>query len=152
MVTLSVASGPGGALGGTLTRAAVKGVATFTGLRLTGAGSYVLQAAGPAGVASAPAGAIAVTPAAASKLVVTTPPPASVAAGHPFDFAVTAEDAYNNPVATYGGTVTVTLSGGPAGGVLGGTLTATAAGGVASFTGLSLTKAGSTRLVAMPPA
>ena len=89
------------------------------------------------------------TPAAASKLVVTTPPPSSIAVGHPFDFAVTAEDVYSNPVASYGGTVTVALSGGPAGEVLGGTLVATAFGGVASFTGLSLTKAGAnSKLVA----
>ena len=148
MVTLSLASGPGGTLRGTLTRAAAGGIHHLSGLRLNGAGRYVIQAAGPAGVASATSGAIAVTPAAAAKLVVTTTTTSVIAAGNPFGFAVTAEDIYDNPVTSYGGTVTVALSDG----VLGGTLTATAAGGVATFSGLSLTKTGTTSLWPVPPA
>lgn len=44
-VTISLATGPGDALSGTLTRAAVAGVATFEGLNLVVAGEYQLGAA-----------------------------------------------------------------------------------------------------------
>ena len=107
----------------------------------------MIQAAGPVGVASVTSGAIAVTPAAAAKLMVTTTTPSVIAAGKPFGFAVTAEDIYDNPVTSYGDTVTVTISGDPAGGAR------RHAHGDGrqqqrSFTGLSLTKTGTTRLVA----
>jgi uncharacterized repeat protein (TIGR03803 family) len=43
-VTLSIGSGPSGALGGTLTATAVSGVATFSNLVLSTPGTYTLQA------------------------------------------------------------------------------------------------------------
>ena len=47
-----------------------------------------------------------------SSLVVTTQPPASVAAGSPFGLTVTAENSAGNAIATFNGTVTVALASG----------------------------------------
>jgi streptogramin lyase len=78
-----------------------------------------------------------------TQLVVTQQPPASVTAGSPFGFTVTAEDASGHVVSSFNGTVTVGLANNPGGATLGGTLTATASNGVATFSGLTLNKAAS---------
>ena len=70
-------------------------------------------------------GLTAVTP----NLVVTTPPPASVAVNAPFSLTVTAEDGSGNVATTYTGPVTLALSGGTSGAVFGGTQTVTAVNG-----------------------
>jgi len=77
-----------------------------------------------------------------SELVVTQQPPASVTAGSPFGLTVEAEDSAGNPITSFNGTVTVAL---PSyiGATLGGTLTVTASNGVATFSGLTLTRASS---------
>jgi hypothetical protein len=142
-VTVSLAGGPAGAaLGGTLTVNAASGVASFSALILTKAGSgYTIQASG-GGLATATSSAITVTPAAASKLIVLSQPPASVTAGSPFGFAVEVVDKYGNVVTGYTGSVTLALVAGPAGATLGGTLTINVVNGVATFSDLSLSKAG----------
>src|SRR5262249_34231254 len=84
-----------------------------------------------------------VTAAAATQLVVTTQPPASVTAGSDFGLAAAAEDAQGNVVTTFAGSVTLALASNPGGSTLGGTLTLTATQGVATFSGLTLDKAGS---------
>jgi hypothetical protein len=76
-----------------------------------------------------------------TSLVVTARPPASVTAGSPFGLTVQAEDNSGNLVASFNGTVTVALASSPGGATLGGTLTVTASGGIATFSGLTLTKA-----------
>jgi len=73
--------------------------------------------------------------------VVTHTPPSSLAAGSPFGLTVTAEDSLGNPITSFNGTVTVGLENNPGVATLSGTLTATASNGVATFSGLSLTKA-----------
>jgi hypothetical protein len=142
-MTISLAGGAGGAtLGGTLKVTAVKGVATFTGLTLTTAGTgYIIQAASGT-LTSVRIGAISVTPAAAAKLILTTVPPATAWVGDPFGVTVDVEDPYGNLVTSFKGSVTVALASNPGGSTLGGTLTATAAGGVATFSGLTLNKPG----------
>jgi streptogramin lyase len=87
--------------------------------------------------------AIGVATLTASQLVVTTQPPSTVTAGSGFGLAVTAEDSSGNPITSFNGTVTVALANNPGGATLGGTLTATATNGVATFSGLTLTKAAS---------
>jgi titin len=141
-VTIALDNNPGGStLGGTLTKAAVNGVVTFSGLTLNKVGSgYTLQATS-SGLTAAATGSISVVPAAASKLVVTTQPPASVTAGSGFGFAVTAEDKYGNVVTSYTSSVTVALSNNPGHSTLDGTLTVTPVKGVATFSGLTLNKA-----------
>src|SRR5205085_339630 len=95
-VTVALAGGPGGTLGGTLTVNAVNGVATFAGLSLTQAGGgYTLRAT--AGGLTAPTRAASgVIPAAPALLAVTAQPPTGVAAGVGFGMKVTAKDAYGN--------------------------------------------------------
>jgi hypothetical protein len=142
-VTVALSNNPGEAdQGGTLSVTAHDGVATFSGLTLDKAGnSYTLlvSVAGLAGVTTSP---FDVTAAAATQLVVTTQPPSSITAGTEFGLVVSPEDAFGNVDPTFNGGVAVALLNNPGGATLGGTLTATAQDGVATFSGLTLDKAG----------
>ena len=55
---------------------------------------------------------------------------------------MTAEDASGNVASSFTGTVTLALANNPGAAALGGTVTATAVNGVATFSGLTLNKAG----------
>ena len=114
-VTIALGSNPGGGtLGGTLTVTAVDGIATFSGLTLNKVGSgYTLKVSGGS-LTAATTRDIAVTPAAATHLVVTTGPPSSVTAGGGFGLKVSAEDAYGNVATSFTGSVTIALSSNPA--------------------------------------
>ena len=143
-VAIALSSNPGGStLGGTLTMPAASGVASFSSLNLNKAGSGYTLKASSGSLTAATTTAIAVTPAAASQLVVTTQPPASVTAGTGFSLTVKAEDKFGNVATSFTGSVTIALGSNPGGGTLGGTLTMTASGGVASFSDLNLNKTGS---------
>ena len=101
---------------------------------------------GPDGNLWLPSGAsiiVATVSSTQNDLVVTQQPPASVTAGSSFGLTVTAEDGSGNVLTSFNGTVTVALGNNPGGGTLGGTLTTTAVNGVATFSGLTLTMAGS---------
>jgi streptogramin lyase len=74
-------------------------------------------------------------------LAITQQPPAGVTAGNGFGLTLQVEDSSNNLVPSFNGTVTVGLASSPGGTTLGGTLTVAASGGVATFSGLTLTKA-----------
>ena len=141
-VTLSLAGGPGAALGGTLSAAASDGVASFSGLSIDRAGTDFTIEASAAGLTTATTGSFAVTPAAPAQLILQGGPPSSVTAGAPLGLAVAVEDVYGNVETGYGGDVTLGLAGGPAGAVLGGVTDEPATGGVATFFGLALTTAG----------
>ena len=82
------------------------------------------------------------TPAAASHLVVTSQPPASVQAGIGFGLIIVVEDAFGNVVTNFSGSVTLALGSNPGQSTLGGTLKVTVKNGVATFSGLTLNKAG----------
>jgi streptogramin lyase len=77
----------------------------------------------------------------ADHFVVTQPPPSSLTAGSPFGLTVQAEDSSGSLDSSFNGTVTVALANNPGVTTLGGTLSVTASGGVATFSGLSLTRA-----------
>ena len=140
-VTVAIASGPGGAsLAGTLTVTAVNGVATFTGLSVDEPGGYTFNISSGL-LISARTAALNVTPA-ATQLVVTTQPPASVVIGGGFGLTVSAEDASGNLATSFNGDVTITLGNNIGGGTLGGVLNVSAVNGVATFTGLSLDETG----------
>jgi streptogramin lyase len=153
-VTVSLANIPSGGsstLGGpNLTVSAVNGVATFSGLTLNkAAGGYTLEASssGTNAPAAVNTSAFNVAAAAATKLVVTSQPPATVST--PFGFAVAAEDPFGNVETNFSGTVIVTLAtnAGGAGTTLGGTTSlnispASATPGFVTFSGLSLNNAG----------
>ena len=116
---------------------------TFTGVTLTKADSgYQLDVSG-AGLAEGLSSGIAVTPAAASQVVITQEPPSSVTAGTGFGLLATIEDAYGNVVTSATNTVSIALANNPGGASLGGTLSTTASQGVVNFPGLTLTKAAS---------
>ncbi len=141
-VTVALANNPGGGtLGGTLTATANQGVATFSGLTLTTAASGDTLVVTSSGLSEAETSAITVTPLAASQVGITQQPPGSVTAGSGFGLQAAIEDMYGNVVTAASGTLTVSLANNPGGATLGGTLTATTSQGVATFSGLTLTKA-----------
>ena len=145
-VTLAIANNPGDStLGGTVTATAVNGVAAFTGLTISNAGSgYTLRAT----VNGLTAGTTDPFDAASDELV-TTQQPSSVVVGYPFGLVVSAEDGPGNVDASFNGSVTVALvnfgSNTP---TLGGTLTVTAVNGIATFSGLTIDQPGNYALMA----
>src|SRR6185437_2435961 len=81
---------------------------------------------------------VTVTPSAATQLVITSQPPATVAAGTGFGFSVAVEDAFANLEMGFSGNATVAILNNPAAATLGGTLVASISGGLATFSGLTL--------------
>jgi hypothetical protein len=124
--------------------AADAGAHTFTNLvTLKTAGSQAVTATDTAsGSLSGNQPGITVSPAAASQLLVTTQPPATVLAGAGFGLTVTAEDPYGNVATGFSGGVALALASNPGGATLGGTTSTSASQGVAAFSGLTLDKAG----------
>jgi uncharacterized repeat protein (TIGR01451 family) len=142
-VTVSLAANPGkGTLGGTLTVSASNGVADFSGLSVDQAATGYTLRLSSGSLAPATTTSFGVSPGSATQVVVTTPPAGSVTAGAGFGLTVSAEDAFGNVDPTYGSGVTVALAANPGGATLGGSLTVLASAGVATFTGLSLDRAG----------
>ncbi len=149
-VTLAVGVNPGsGALSGTVTVAAVLGVATFTDLSIDRSGTgYSLTATAP-GAATGGSAAFNVAPGVASRLIFTTQP-SSPFQGSAITPAVqvTAQDALGNTATGFSGTVALAVGANPSGGVLSGTTTAAAVAGVASFADLRIDSAGAGYTVA----
>ena len=137
---VSVFSADGNSLGGTLTVAAVNGVATFSGLTETTAGLDALIASTTT-LPEVETNLLTVAAAAATKLAVSAPS-SSVAANSPFSLQVQAEDPFGNVDLTFSGSVTLAMGTNPSGAALGGTLTVAAASGVASFSDLTVSKVG----------
>jgi hypothetical protein len=140
-VTLALGTNPGNAtFSGMLTATAVGGVASFPGLALDKPASGYTLTVSSTGLSGATTTAFNATVSGiAARLVVTTPPPATVSAGSSFGLAVTAEDSSGTVDTTFTGSVTLAVNDGA---TLGGTVTATAVAGVATFSGLTLTEAG----------
>ena len=142
VVTVSLASGVG-PLQGTSTATVSGGIATFTNLGDDTAETITLKFS--SGNLTAPTSAgIVVSPAAASKLVVTQQPSAAATAGASFitQPVVKEEDPFGN-VITSDSTHTVTVAHGTLGtaALQGSNLTVTLSSGVATFSGLSYDKA-----------
>jgi hypothetical protein len=130
----------GGNLLGTLTATAVNGVATFTGLSETIAGSFAITASAN-GLPSVDSDFFTVNPGSATTLMFT--PLDNVLANSTFTLTVNAVDSYGNIDPNFNGDVTVNLLSNPNGATLGGTLTQTAVDGTATFDDLTLDKIGS---------
>ncbi len=148
-VTIAVASGPGGlTTGSTTSVAAVSGVATFSNLVLDTSGSYTFTVS-DSGFTSATTGAISVSPAAASKLVLQQTPTTGTA-GQALSPSVSAavEDAFGNVVTSNTSTVTIALASGPGGLTTGSTTSVAAVSGVATFSNLVLDTSGTYSLKA----
>lgn len=139
-VTVGIAPSGASLTGSTTAVTNASGIATFTGLGITGVvGNYTL-AFSASGLTGTTSNSIAVTPGPASALSITTQPPASSPSGSAFSTAPTVQlrDASGNAVATSGVSIAAALNG-PAGGTLVGTPNATTnASGLATFTGLGI--------------
>jgi uncharacterized repeat protein (TIGR03803 family) len=142
-VTLSVATGTPGALDGTLSVAAVNGVASFSNISFSSVGAYTLLATDSS---------VSITGATSSSDFITGPPaqlvidqgPSQTIVGAPIAPAVTVEveDQFGNVVTTDSSNVTVALATAPVGGALGGPLTVAAVSGVATFSELWINQSG----------
>ncbi len=149
-VTVAISTNPGSStLSGTVTRAAVAGVATFNDLSLDRQGTGYRLSAVATGFTSAISSPFSIAAGPASRLAVAQQPSDSIAAS-PIAPAVqiAAEDAFGNRVPSFAGMVTIAIGSQPGGANLGGTTTVTATGGVASFTSLTLDLTGTYTLIA----
>ena len=143
-VTLAIGTNAGGGtLSGTTTVNAVGGVATFNDLSINKAGTGYTLTAASIGLTGATSGAFNVTAGAASKLTFDIQPGNTVAgAAISPAVAVRVEDASGNLVTTSAASVTLTIGTNPGGGTLSGSTPVAASGGVATFSDLSIDKAG----------
>ncbi|WP_233262159.1 S8 family serine peptidase [Vitiosangium sp. GDMCC 1.1324] len=141
-VSLSLQGGSGGTLGGTTTVAATAGVATFADLFVNKAANGYSLSASATGLTSATSGTFNVTPGAAAALSFSVQP-GNATAGVTFSPAVKVSilDSLGNLVTGASDPVSLALSG--SGATLGGTTTVAAVSGVATFSNLSIAKAGS---------
>jgi len=139
----------GGGAGGTVTPsqsiAFILGVLSGQSVTLSKSGSLVtITATDHGGTKTGVSGTFTVDPAAASKLAFTTSP-SGATGGATFSTqpVVTVQDAGGNTVTTDNSTqVTVAIGTNPSSGTLSGTKTVTVSSGVATFSGLSIDKAG----------
>jgi hypothetical protein len=140
-ITLDVESYPSGAVYSSFTTTTDdNGDATFDGISVSTAGSYVFVAT-DATTSTGNSNSFVVSPAAASMLVFGQQP-SNVATGIAIspNVVVDIEDQFGNLVTTDNSNVTLTLNSGD--GALNGTLMVQAQNGVATFSGLSLNGAG----------
>jgi uncharacterized repeat protein (TIGR03803 family) len=143
-VSLAILSGPtGGAISGTASAAAVAGVANFSGISFNLAGVYTLTATST-GLTSAIFIPFTVTAGAASALLITQQPTGATAGQSLGNTIVEVTDAHGNVVTSDASTVSVAASGGAA---LNGSTNTQAVAGVATFTGLTIDKAGTFTLL-----
>lgn len=142
-VTLALGTNPGNAtLGGTVSVAAVGGIATFSDLTIDSARTgYTIVASSP-GVANLTSSSFDVVSGPPVRLGFTVQPSnAEVNAAIAPPVTVRAFDAIGNPTGM-AGTITVELLDNPGGATLGGTLTQPTAGGIATFADLTVSAAG----------
>ncbi len=134
-VTVAIGTG-GGTLSGTATASAAGGVATFSGLTVTGTiGARTLTFAAT-GLTSATSASFNLSAGVATQIAIATQPVGGTAyAAFTTPAVVTIRDAAGN-VATSTATVTATIASG--GGALGGTTAVSAIAGVATFTSLTV--------------
>ena len=145
---VSVGISAGGTLTGTLTTAAVAGVATFSNVVPTKTGTAFTLSATDGSLAGVTSSAFNVTAGAPSQLTFGHQP-TTTTAGQAITPAVTVQilDANGN-LTTSGASVAIGISPNPTSAVLGGTLAQAAVNGVASFGNLSINKGGSYTLAA----
>jgi hypothetical protein len=141
-VTLALVAGAG--LGGTLTVTPQNGVATFSNLTLSSAGSYMLSATS-SGLTSATSASFTITLPAVKLAFTVQPSNGMTGSAISPAVQVTIEDASGNAVTAATNPVTVSLTGGSG---LAGTLTVTPQNGIATFSNLTISTAGSYMLTA----
>jgi hypothetical protein len=144
-VVMAVTTGSGSLAG--CSETTNSGVATFSGCNITTVGSNYVVTATSSGVSSATSSpAFSITPAGASKLIMTTQPAATTVAGVAFSrqAVVTIEDPFGNVVTSSSSTVALAVTTG-SGSVAGCSETTTS--GIATFSGCFITKTGSNYVV-----
>lgn len=142
-ITLALGTNPGsGTLSGTTTVAPVNGLATFSTVTLSTAGTGYTLVATATSLTSATSSVFDVSAGPAAKLVFTVQP-SSTAAGAAIAPAVqvAVRDAQGNTVTTATNSIAVALGTNPASGTLSGTTTVSAVAGIANFTNLRIDKA-----------
>ena len=144
-ITLAIANNPSaGVLSGTASVSAVNGVAGFPMMSINKSGAAYTLGATSTGLTAATSAAFTINPGAAAGLAFSVQPTSAtstVAITPAIQVAVI--DALANRVTTSTANITLAIANNPPGtGILSGTATAAAASGVATFTGLSIDKAG----------
>ncbi|HEX2638324.1 MAG TPA: metallophosphoesterase [Gemmatimonadales bacterium] len=144
-ITLAIGTNPsGGTLSGTTTVAAVNGVATFSGLSIDQVGSGYTLTATSSGLTGATSAAFNITAPPVPTAVGFAVQPSNTGVGSAISPAVTVEirDQSGARIATATNNVTLAIGTNPAGGTLSGTTTVAAVNGVATFSDLSIDRAG----------
>ena len=136
-----------GVLKQTFTAAAKHGVTTFSTLVITAAGTYQLRAT-HGSLATVDSGTFTVAPAGVATQTFTVIPGTAIA-GSDFAVQVTLKDKYGNIVTNDNSSVMLSLAKPAVGATLAGMLTVQASNGVASFSGLTITKAGNFKIIAL---
>lgn len=138
-----VGANTSGIITGIVTQAAVNGVATFSNLSIARAGNgYAIFATSP-GLGAAISSQFSITPGPASRVAFTATP-LTTTPGTPFSpaIAVAIQDKAGNNVTTPARTVTLAIGTNPTGAMLSGNTTAVTVNGIASFSDISVDKAG----------
>jgi hypothetical protein len=144
--SISIAAGGGvGGIVGTTSATAVAGVASFSGLRITVAGSYTINAAG--GGLTGTSSSMTVTPGDPTQLVFQAYPGNTTAGAGIDGVTVALKDGNGNLCTNFNGDVSLSASG-PVGGSLIGASSAKASGGIASFGAMRITVAGTYAITA----
>lgn len=147
-VTIAIGTNGGsptpGTLSGTQKVAAAQGVATFSNLSIDKAGSGYTLAATATGATAGASNAFDITSGAVSKLAFVVGPAASTTAGTVISppITVAAQDAFGNTVSSFVSNITMAIGTNPSSGTLSGTTSITAVAGIATFSNLSVDKAG----------
>ncbi|HET7449750.1 MAG TPA: invasin domain 3-containing protein, partial [Gaiellaceae bacterium] len=143
-VTLAIGTNPGGGtLSGTTSVSAVNGVATFSTLSIDKAGTGYTLTASSTGLTGATSSTFNINIGAAAKLAFVQQP-TSATAGAAISPAITVavQDAGGNTVTSSSASITTAIGTNPSSGTLSGTKTVSAVSGVATFSTLSIDKAG----------
>jgi CSLREA domain-containing protein len=142
-VTISLAANPSGdTLGGTLTRNAVGGIATFDDLNLNRSHTgYTLRAAAGS-MTAATSSSFNIAPAEPAQLVFAIQPTSTSTHAVIGPVLVEVQDQFSNTVTSATDQITLALDNNPGNAVLSGTLTRSAVSGIAVFNDLRVTQIG----------
>lgn len=142
-VTIGFAANPGpGTLSGTLSRAAVAGVATFGDLNINKVASGYTLRASASGLALDTSATFSVAAGSGTQLVFTSQPVTAQATTNVGPVTVSARDAQGNTATGFTGMVSLAIGSNPGNGTLSGALSVAAVAGVATFSTLAIDKAG----------
>jgi len=147
-ITVAIGANPvAGTLSGTRVVAATSGTASFSSLRIDRAGTGYTLTASASGLAGATSTTFEVTalpppPPMATSLHFTAQPQSAQTGGSLGTITVAAVDSTGTVVTAFNGTAALAIGTNPGGGTLSGTASLAFGNGVATFTGLSINKAG----------